>query len=260
MKAHSLLFVPGKPKMMSKIETSHADAYIIDLEDSITEKDRQQALEDVCAFLDSRHEKKIYIRVSEGHFDEQFSKLKNYNIAGYMIPKFECYEQYNKYTSYFQGKEVIALIETPLGIINLKEIASCPFVTTLAFGAEDYSAAIGMKNSTESIYFARSVIVLYGRAFKKAVFDTPSFIIDDFNALDAEIQTAMEMGFDGKMAIHPKQIERINTIFHCADPEALKEIIDQYEKSGEAVLRIGNNVYEKMHISHYKKILEEYKQ
>ncbi len=47
----SLLFVPSKPKMLGKIVSSEADACIIDLEDSINEADKEQALEDACDFL-----------------------------------------------------------------------------------------------------------------------------------------------------------------------------------------------------------------
>ena len=47
------------------------------------------------------------------------------------------------------------------------------------------------------------------------------FIIE---ALDAEIQMAVDLGFDGKMAIHPKQVGRINELFQYFDFENMKEV------------------------------------
>ncbi len=46
----SFMFVPSKPKMLEKITSSEADACIIDLEDSINEVDKNQALVDACNF------------------------------------------------------------------------------------------------------------------------------------------------------------------------------------------------------------------
>ena len=254
----SLMFVPSKMKMMVKIPVSDADAFIIDLEDSINEEDKQQALEEACEFLSTTPNKVIYIRVAGNHLDDEFSKLNKYVFKGYMIPKFENPDDYSKYTKYFEGKEIIALVETPLGIVNIKEIASSSIVTMIAFGAEDFTSTIGMKNNANSLNYARSTIVTYSKAYKKLVIDTPSFILDDIEALDNEIQIAVDMGFDGKLAIHPKQIGRINELFKYFDFDNMKAIVAEYEKKGEAVLRIGDKVYEKMHIAHYKRILKEH--
>ena len=254
----SLMFVPGKPKMLRNISASEADACIIDLEDSINEIDKQQALEDVCEFLVTCPKKNIFVRVAGNHLDEEFEKLDRFSFKGYMIPKFEHPDAYKKYTHYFEKKEVIALVETPLGIVNLMMIASSPIVSMIAFGAEDFTSVIGMKNCEKSLSYARSAIVTYGKAFGKSVIDTPSFIIDDIDALESEIQTAVDLGFDGKLSIHPKQVAKINKLFQLYDLDRMKEIVAQYEEMGEAVLKIDNKIYEKMHISHFKRILKEH--
>ena len=254
----SMMFVPSKPKMLGKISNSEADAFIIDLEDSINEADKRKALDDACEFLSSQQDKAIFIRVAGNHLDEEFEKLSQYSFAGYMIPKFENPDDYEKYKSFFEGKRIIALVETPIGIANIKEIASSPIVDIIAFGAEDFTSAIGMKNCADTLNYARSAIVTHGKAYGKTVIDTPSFIIDDMEALEKEIQIAVDLGFDGKLSIHPKQVARINELFQLFDLEKMKEIVTQYEDAGKAVLRIGNKVYEKMHISHFKRILKEH--
>ncbi|MDE5763721.1 MAG: CoA ester lyase [Ruminococcus sp.] len=254
----SLMFVPGKPKMLGKIDSSDADAYIIDMEDSINECDKAQALEDVCLFLSTTPNKIIYIRVAGNHLEEEFNRLLKYDFCGYMLPKFEDASVYVEYADALKGKEVIALVETPMGLMNLRETASNPLVSSIAFGAEDFTSAIGMTNCAETLYYARSEIVTCGKAFHKPVYDTPSFIIDDVQALEKEIQIAVDLGFDGKLAIHPKQISLINELFLSFDLTHLKMIVEQYETAGEAVLRIGDKIYEKMHIAHFKRILREH--
>ncbi len=253
----SLMFVPSKPKMLGKIPFSEADACIIDLEDSINEIDKQKALDDACEFLSTPCNKTIFIRVNGNHLDEELEKLNKLSFAGYMIPKFEDPADYLQYSSYFEGKEVIALVETPMGIVNLKEIAQSRIVSMIAFGAEDFTSVIGMKNCTSSLYYARSAIVTFGKAYGKKVIDTPSFIIDDMDALERDIQTAVDLGFDGKLSIHPKQVEKINKLFQYFDLNKMQEIVTQYENAGQAVLKIDDKIFEKMHIAHFKRILKE---
>ena len=50
---HSLLFVPGREKMLEKILTSSADAHIIDLEDSISQDEKEYALDATIHFLEN---------------------------------------------------------------------------------------------------------------------------------------------------------------------------------------------------------------
>ncbi|MBO4733224.1 MAG: CoA ester lyase [Clostridia bacterium] len=254
----SLMFVPSKPKMLGKIELTDADAYIIDLEDSINEKDKYQALKDTCEYLSSKPNKTIYVRVADNHLVEEFSELDKYSFAGYMIPKFENPNEYEQYTPYFNRKKVIALVETPMGMVNIKAIANSSIVSMIAFGAEDFTSSIGMKNCSETVNYARSTLVTYGKAFGKPVIDTPSFIIDDIEELKKEVQTAVDMGFDGKMSIHPKQISIINELFQMYDLNKMQEIVERYEKAGQAVLRVDDKIYEKMHIAHFKRILKEH--
>ena len=256
----SFLFVPSKAKMLLKIPTFSADAYIIDLEDSIKESDKEVALDDLCSFLKENTLNNIFIRLDGNLIESELSKLSSFNVFGFMIPKFEKPSNYNAFSHMLKGKKIIALVETPLGLTNIEEIAKSPMVDAIAFGAEDFSSSIGMKNLPTTLSFAKSMIVTYGKAYSKPVIDTPSFIIDNPNELTKEIQESVDMGFDGKLAIHPNQIELINSLFHLFDLDYMKRVIDVYEKTGEAVVVIDGHVYEKMHIAHFKRIIKEHKE
>lgn len=260
MKNHTtLLFVPAKEKMLNKISGFHADAYILDLEDSIEEADKEQALERVCAFLEQNSRQELfYVRLNTKTLEREAQCLSRFEKIGFMLPKFERIESYSEeVTTYFKKHRVIALLETPKGLVNIEAIAACEWVDALALGAEDYTTAMNMDNSIHTLAFTRSRMVMYAKAYGKEVYDTPSLILNDENLLVEEIKNAVSLGFDGKLAISPKHIEVIRQQFGDYDMEEIKRIVALYEAEGKAVLKVGDKVYEKMHIGRMKKILSE---
>lgn len=250
----SLLFVPVREKLLKKVGLLGADAYILDLEDSIVEEEKEAALRVLQTFLNDVDKNiSIIVRVNKNRYLEEINELKKYEV-GFMLPKFETFDEYSKLPL---GKKYIALVETPKGLVNCKEIAMCRHIDSIAFGAEDFTASIGMDNDIALLQFQKSMLVTYAKAYGKKVFDTPSFKLDDIEAFHKEVDNARALGFDGKMAIHPKQIDTINHIFSITDCKYIHEVIETYEKCGGAVQVIDGKVYEKMHISHLKKILKE---
>lgn len=256
---NSLLFVPALEKMLNKLPGFHADAYIIDLEDSIPAEKKQSALEILISFLDNKlfENRTIFVRLNESRLETELKALSCFPIAGYMIPKFEDPKQYPLLTELLLGKKVIALVETPRGVLHAEQIAAAEWVSALAFGAEDYTAAIGMENRKELLLPVRSRLIACARAYGKRIYDTPSFILESGDALTSDVHHAVELGFDGKLAIHPRQVDTINDLFQQFDAEYLRSVIERYEARLDAVQIIDGRVYEKMHIAHYKKILKE---
>ena len=256
-KNNSLLFVPARQRLLEKIPLLSADAFIIDLEDSIPVSEKQSALMSAIDFLMTHNCANCYVRIDRVLMGEQMERLQRVNFSGYMIPKIESVDVLIPNVEHFKGREVVALIETPRGLANVKEIAECPFVTSLAFGAEDYTAFCGMTNRIDNLLYHKSRIVMYAKANGKQVYDTPCFNLDDVCVAEAETKLAVEMGFDGKLAIHPKMIPMIARAFGDYDFAYLKSVIEQYEAQGAAVLKLGETVFEKMHIDHFKRILRE---
>lgn len=262
MKIRSLLFVPGNKKMLSKIELLDADAYIIDLEDSIEENNKQNAIKDVLDYLDSIDfdSAKIFVRINKNRYMQEAELLERFSKLGFMLPKFEDIDDYAHGEKIWKAHDVIALVETPKGLICANETAACSWVNALAFGAEDYTAKVNMKNDFNKLIFHKSLLVTYAKTYNKAVYDTPSFQLSNQNAFEDEVENAMELGFDGKLAINPKQLAYINKQFSVGDLNIIKEIVDTYEKQKKAVLVVDGVVYEKMHIARFKRILKENKE
>ena len=254
---HSLLFIPAKDKMLEKIAVCTADAYIIDLEDSIPTEGKAEALDAVMRFLEENNAANCFIRPDRVLMREQLVRLKSCRFQGVMIPKVEDCRFVDEFAECLANREVIALLETPLGLARIEDIASNQRIAALAFGAEDYTAAANMQNTEESLLYPKSRLVMFGKAYGKRVYDTPSFCIKDVARADAEAERSAMLGFDGKMAIHPKFIPGVQKAFAEHDIDNIRRIVEQYERLGEAVLVFGDKLYEKMHIARFKRILKE---
>ena len=149
------------------------------------------------------------------------------------------------------------MIESPSAIVDLKDICSVRYINALAFGAEDYTAKVNVENSVDYLFFQKSMLVTYAKAFNLRVFDTPSFKLNDEVEFKREVINAVGTGFDGKMSISPKHIPFINEAFKSNDLDYMKSVVSRYEAAGNAVVVIDGKVYEKMHINRFKRILKE---
>lgn len=256
----SFLFVPAKEYMLSKIGTLEADAYIIDLEDSIEDENKEEALVQVESFLNKYcNNSALFVRLNKKTYANEVKKLECFSDLGFMLPKFENVDFYDDFSYIWEKHKVIALIETPLGIVNINEIAKCKWVDMIAFGAEDYTSMVNMENRPELLIYQKNCLVTYAKAYGKYVLDTPCFCIDDKNTIEEDIRMTVKIGFDGKLAITPKHVEVINMIFNNGvnNREEVMQIIEQFEKKGKAVQVINGRVYEKMHIEQIKKQLKQ---
>ena len=252
----SVMFVPSVERMLMKIHSFNADAYVLDLEDAVSDDKKKDALKDAAAFLESMPEEKIYVRINRSLIENEIETLRSYKFEGYMLPKFVSPEEFSRFESELSRRNNIALTETPMGMANLRDIASCSWVSAIAFGAEDYTSSVMMKNSSEYLIGIKNMIVMFAMAFCKSAIDTPFMNLNDNEKFLSEVQMSADLGFDGKLAVHPKQTEAINNIFlRRSETDFMIEAVKLYEKNGGGAVSIGGKIYEKMHIENFKKIL-----
>lgn len=217
-KIRSLLFVPAEERRLAKIGKINADGYIIDLEDSISKSDKELALLRTITFLESQKSDResIYVRINYDRQKDEINALKNYSV-GFMLPKISTRYDYIAFEDVLREHSVIALIETPKAIIYAYEIASLEWIDALAFGAEDFTAITNMYNSYTNLIVPKSILSIAAKACEKKVFDTPCFSLKDEQLLQEELEQAINLGYDGKLAVHPNQINTINQAFQIRD-------------------------------------------
>ncbi len=234
------IFIPAnRLEWVEKTFDKGTDAVIIDLEDSVPKEQKDETRAKLFSYIDSHDfEKTILIRVNpvEGEFGKEDMKILSEvssKIDAFMLPKIEQTELLNDLPD-----NLIALIETPKSIQNLEEIASHKNVIGIALGGADLSASLGSDMSWDSLLFTRSKIIIEAAANNLFAIDSPFMNIEDISSLKNESVLSNGLGFDGKAAIHPNQIETITKSFlpNESDIQEAKEIIKLFNSSSEAVI------------------------
>jgi len=260
----ALMFVPARQRTLDKVAALDldADGYIFDLEDSVPPAEREAAADMLTAFLSASKRsdgQPWFVRINR-----QCPAARAVDIAvcanvdGVMIPKMDLSESSRALVEAVANgcrKKVMALVETPRGMLELEQIAGLKGVTSLAFGAEDLTCELGAENCRETLCHYRSRIVLCARANGLLAFDTPTFETKDAVAIRAHAEDSRRFGFDGKLVIHPAQIPVVRTCFAEADPAFMRHVVDEYERLGGGIQVIDGNPYEAMHINRLKRLL-----
>jgi citrate lyase subunit beta/citryl-CoA lyase len=258
----SLLFVPAvNPGRVGKALSSNADAVILDLEDAVAVSEKVKARSLVVDVLSQARRDGIYVRVNGVNTPWIVGDLMaavGGRPAGIMLPKAECPEEIrrvdwligqleNEYGMSLGNIELLALVETARGVAKACEVASaCPRVRRLAFGAVDYTLDMGIKLSGKGteLFYARSHLVVASRAAGiEGPIDTVYVNLKDDEGLREDCRVARELGFLGKLVIHPAQIATTNEIFSPAQSDieyALKVVqaFDDAESQGIAAVQL----------------------
>tara|TARA_Y100000768_G_scaffold325660_1_gene262688 strand:- start:1897 stop:2718 length:822 start_codon:yes stop_codon:yes gene_type:complete len=237
----SPIFIPAnKLDWISKAFDKGADSVILDLEDSIAKKEKVSTREALFLHLkENKYEVNLIVRVNSIDEDLGIDDLERLNqpdldIEAFMLPKIEDPQK----ISNLPEINVIALLETPRSIKNISDIASHNKVKGLALGGADLSASMGSSMDWDSLLHARSKIILESSINDLFSIDSPFMDIENLESLELESRKARSMGFSGKAAIHPGQIEVINRSFLPSDSEVeeAKQIIKAFNNSSSAVI------------------------
>lgn len=248
------MFVPGnQDKHLNKVSTLQADVIIYDLEDAVPNENKSEARKKVKEIVQTMDDKENYVRVNElasPYFIEDLEGILDENVTGIVLPKVDTRDDVviadyflskleEKYLFPINRFKIVPIIETARGVENVKEIAaSSDRITCLSFGAEDFMLDVNMESSGEQIElnYARSKIVIASKAAgKEAPIDTVYTNFRDNEGLEAVAKQGRKAGFQGKLIIHPNQIETVNRVFAPSDEELeeAKKIVQLYEKSLE---------------------------
>jgi len=252
----SLLFVPGDSRRkIEKAAALGADVVCLDMEDGVAPEQKpaaREAIRQALGALDfGRSERMIRINPFGSGWEAEDLRL---TIAGrpdsVLIPKVESAdalhwleaqlaEAENTHGWPAGSLEMVALVETARGIVNLKEIASAsPRLTALIFGAEDLAGDIGAMRTPEAweVFYARSAVVTYAAAFGLQAIDMVFVDYHDTEGLLREARQGAQMGYAGKQLIHPNQIAPANEAFTPSEAAIAhaRRVVEAYEQQRAA--------------------------
>jgi citrate lyase subunit beta/citryl-CoA lyase len=261
----SVLFVPGvRTEVVPKALATGADALVLDLEDSVAPARREEARANVAAELARSPERLTFVRInhpSEGELEKDLGVLAPHPMQALMAPKVDgpgdIAEIDRRLGAFERGAglepyaiSLMVVVETALGLRNLYDtLCSTPRVrgAGLATANEgDLFADLGAQWTPEgeAMAYARGKFVVDGRAAKGiTLFDGPVIDIQDTGGLEREARLARRLGFDGKVAIHPRQVATINEAFQVSAEEIararrLLEAFREAEAKGLAAIQV----------------------
>lgn len=256
---NSILFVPVQERRLKNAENILADAYIFDLEDAVKEEAKEKALYTLGTFLSEfSPQGAVLVRLNSRYARKELEYLQKYcDFDGVVLPKVENKEQLDKINDLIKEKYVLALIETAMGMIHIEEIVGEKVVDGIAFGAEDYCVETGMEKNSDLLLALRTRMIMYATAYKKHVFDMVDVNYTDLEKYKEEVCLAKRLGFHGKMAIHPAQIDIIREVYNNYDLSVMKEIVEAYKNNSEGFLMYRGKAYEKPHIEQLERKIQE---
>lgn len=224
-----------------------ADVTLLDLEDAVPAALKDRARSDVLDYLQvaagDAGSSAVGVRVNAPGTVAGLRDLAEVAARGLwpgllLIPKVESARDIELVARIMAesagASEIWALIESPRAVANLTGIVRGPGLAGVVFGAADYATEAGCRIASRATGHARAVLA--AAAGLPAV-DTPYFGLLDLDGLRREAEEAEELGFVGKVAIHPRQLPVIHQAFRPrpADVAAARAVITAADAADGAI-------------------------
>jgi citrate lyase subunit beta / citryl-CoA lyase len=279
----SWMFVPGNhPRRLTKAKELSADVIIYDLEDAVPPDEKERARRLVREALRHSPDRVQFVRVNDPstpYFVDDLAEVTGAGLSGIVLPKAagrdsvlfadSLLSRFEERSGVPKGStEIVPLVETAAGLYRAYEIASAGSrIRRMAFGSIDFALDIGAqltKEGTEVLY-ARSRLVVVSRAAGiEPPIDAVFADIRDSDGLLQEARLAKQLGFRGKMVIHPSQIDVVNRVFSPTpqEVEEAKKIARAFSEAletGSAAIRVDGKMVDLPVARRAKRILEQAK-
>ena len=286
----SLHFVPGgNERMLEKALGSPADSLILDLEDSVTPANKEIVRDQVCNWVKATDFKNQECLVRINPLDTPWGLDDLHAIAecfpdGLVLPKVASEEEVSSIDSIVSRVEtnneidegtisfVLIGTEVPEAVFNLHKMTKIARVDGVTWGAEDLSGVLKAKakrdsngNYLEVFSYVRSTCLLAAIAGNAQPIDAVYVDIKNSDGLAKECIDGANMGYTGKVTIHPSQIEIVNkaftpTIEEVREAEELVAAFEENEKEGRMAFSFKGQMVDVPHLVRAREVVLKAKQ
>ena len=247
----SILFVPAdRPERIEKAATLSTDVVVIELEDGVSPENKDFARKQADRMIEQVNfgNKEVALRVNRisticGLEDMKALAKWARKPDLVILPKVESAGEvriYDDLISEMKAElEFMVMIESSRGILNAAKIVSAsPRVSCLALGAADLSAELGSRMSWDAMFTHRASMVLSCGLTSIMPIDSPYLNIKDETGLFKECKKVREMGYTGKLCIHPSQLGPVNRAFTPSAEEVARarRIVKAAETQGAGAI------------------------
>lgn len=255
----SALFLPAtNPRAVAKARTSPCDLVILDLEDSVRDADKAAARDAaLAAVAEGFGGRPAAIRINAvgtaWHADD-LAAAAGSAADLLVLPKAERAGDVAAVAA--RGKPVLAMIESPRGLLAAVDIAAVGGVAGLIAGTNDLAAALRLPDTAEraGLALALQTIVLAARAAGILALDGVWNRLDDAEGLARVCRDGRSSGFDGKTLIHPDQIDAANRAFGPSEAE-LDDARALVAAATGGAERFRGRMVEAMHVEAARRLL-----
>jgi (S)-citramalyl-CoA lyase len=265
----SILFVPSD--RIDRIEKSinlPADSITIDLEDAVAQEKKEEGRQILKKALEEFDfcSKEIIVRVNSigtlnGLKDILMLKECSRLPDAIMLPKTESADEVVLFTKLI-GEidaeiELLIILESCKGILCAKDIVEASSkVSGVIFGGGDLSGEIGCSMTWDNMYTARQIVLMAAASAGIDAIDVPYLDMSDLEGLAKESKKVASIGFSGKIAIHPTQIDVINEMFTPEQDEFIwaRKIIKATNKLGTGAICVDGKMVDKAIVKRARKV------
>ncbi len=264
----SVLYIPGsKERALDKARGLPADAIIFDLEDAVTPDAKADARATLRAELDKGGFGNRMRIVRINGFDTVWGRqdveaMQGAEIDALLLPKVNSAYDLQTLADMIPDVPLWAMMETPEGIPNAREIAAHPRLAGIVMGTNDLVKELGCRVTPDrsTVMTSLQISLIAARAAGALIVDGVYNAFKDDDGLCAECEQGRDLGFDGKTLIHPAQIDIANELFAPSEADidlARRQIaaFEEVEASGQGVAVVDGKIVENLHIVTAKALL-----
>jgi len=248
----SLILPVNIQKFVEKAYLRGADAIVLDLEDSVPPEQKENARQKIKPSLPlaARGGADVFVSVNKepSLLKEDLQASIHPGLDGLVYPKTESPEEVSNLVAEIEKLErerglpagqieLALLVESPRGLLNLKEIATASSrIQSISIGPEDYCLELGIEPSPEGLelYYAMAKLVVICKANGLMPMGVMGSIGDfrDLKGFEQAARRARQIGCEGASCIHPDQVEILNRVF-SPDPAKVayaRRVVEAFEK------------------------------
>lgn len=277
--AVTALFVPGdRPDRYAKAVSSGADVVIIDLEDAVAPGDKGAARDAVISALRPQRDRsaasalRALVRINDPESSLGSADLAalvaladepGHGLIGVVVPKAGHPAALAAVIDTVSGVgvgpgadgiAVVALIESALGVANVRALAALPGLNRLAFGALDFGLDVGADVDALTGQVARAEVVIASRAAGlDAPWESPSTSLNDTTLIETTSRAARALGFGGRLCIHPAQLAAVRAGFAPTAEEVAWA--RRITGAGDSVVRVDDQMVDRPVLERARSIL-----
>ena len=268
----SVIYMPGiNQKAMDKALNLDCDAVVLDLEDAVEVSKKEDSRQLVIRQIENNDygPRVVVVRVNDlgtKWGEQDVAAVANLPIQAILVPKVSQIRDISRVVDLLNrlGSElpIWIMVETPLAIININELARQPRVTALVMGTSDLVVDLCAEHLEErqNISYALQRSIIAARAFGKKILDGVHLDFRDLDSLRNVCRLGKSMGFDGKTLIHPDQIPVANDAFSPSEAELdkAKRVIDAWRSAqtrGSGVVEVDGTLVESLHVEEAKRLI-----